>query len=212
MIAGDSVFGQLCVNLPGASSWTEWEGQAGFEAARGAPTVVYGRRTFLARSRAQLCWARRAKCTCETTSLLPSRRKARVTNATLATDKSVSRPLCLMPGYAQWTWFFPRSAPHVVESSNTNLPEHSTPFVSSFVTLPSSWNRMRALLRLGPLLARGGSASVPKRGESEGGLPRPARGQSERGPCLHLDRVHQIHGICLEDPVSHAHQWRRAGP
>ena len=96
MIAGDSVFGQLCVNLPGASSWTEWEGQAGFEAARGAQTVVYGRRTFLARSRAQLCWARRAKCTCETTSLLPSRRKARVTNATLATDKSVSRPLCLM--------------------------------------------------------------------------------------------------------------------
>ena len=49
-------------------------------------------------------------------------------------------------------------------------------------------------------------------GRIGGGLPRPARGQPERGPCLHLDRVHQIHGICLEDPVSHAHQWRRAGP
>ena len=49
-------------------------------------------------------------------------------------------------------------------------------------------------------------------GRIGGGLPRPARGQPGRGPCLHLDRVHQIHGICLEDPVSHAHQWRRAGP
>ena len=35
-----------------------------------------------------------------------------------------------------------------------------------FVTLPSSWNRIRRPLRLVPLLARGGSASVPKRGES----------------------------------------------
>ena len=49
-------------------------------------------------------------------------------------------------------------------------------------------------------------------GRIGGGLPRLARGQPGRGPCLRRDRVHQIHGICLEDLAPHAHQWRRAGP
>ena len=128
MIAGDSVFGHPCVNTSQGPVLGRSERIRRVSKPHVAhqPWCMAGRR-----SRAQLCWARRSKYTCETTSLLPSRRKARVTNATFATDTSVSGPLCLMPGNAHWTWFFPRSAPHAVESTKTNRPEHRTPSVSS---------------------------------------------------------------------------------
>ena len=219
MIADDSVFGQPCVNI----SLEPVRGRSVRIRRVSKPHVAHqpwcmaGRR-----SRAQLRWARRKKCTCETTSL-PSRRKARVTNATLATDRSVSRPLCLMPGYAQWTWFFPRSAPHVVEQHKSSGAQHAfCPLERAREFQVWDANSVRetvfvleshqATSALGAAFGSRRLRISAQAGRIGGGLPRPARGQPGRGPCLRRDRVHQIHGICLEDPVSHAHQWRRAGP
>ena len=94
MIADHLVFGEPCVNisLEPVRGWSRRIRRVSKPHVAHQPWSMAGR-TFLARSRARLCWARRAKCTCETTSLLPSRRKARVTNATFATDRSVSGPL-----------------------------------------------------------------------------------------------------------------------